>query len=86
MVDLPQAVVTAALAEWQAAGLIDCVQAGGLLFYRLTRDPDHLQALDELVAWREYWVAALWNVAHAVDPRLYAPQAWNGHMVSGKPD
>jgi hypothetical protein len=86
MVDLPQTAVTAALADWLAAGLIECLPVGGLVFYRLTRDPDHLQALAELVAWREYWVAALWNVAHAVDPRLYAPQAWNGHMVSGKPD
>lgn len=86
MVDLPSATVTGVLAEWTATGLIEGLTAGGLRFYRLTRDPVQLQALTELVAWREYWVAALWNVAHAVDPRLYAPQPWNGHLASGKPD
>ncbi len=85
LVDLPLAVVAAALTEWMTTGLIECQSAGDLIFYRLTSDPERLQALAELVAWRERWVASLWRVAHEVDPRIHEPLVWNGHLVPTPP-
>jgi len=69
-VDLPPAVVAAALAEWTAIGLIEGHRADDLVFYRLTR---------------ERWVESLWRVAHHVDLRIHLPRASHGHLVPAPP-
>lgn len=58
--------VEAALAGLVAAGLLEPIGAGDLLFYRLTRNPVCLQCLAELVAWQETWLEHSRSLATSV--------------------